>query len=80
VNAQRAVVLIETRDGGVEMVKILVLGGGIIGLSTAMMLARRGHDVTVIERDSEPTPDSPEEAWQSWERRGVVQFRQPHNL
>jgi 2-polyprenyl-6-methoxyphenol hydroxylase-like FAD-dependent oxidoreductase len=62
------------------MVKILVLGGGIIGLSTAMMLARLGHDVTVLERDSEPLPGSPEEAWQSWERRGVVQFRQPHNL
>jgi glycine/D-amino acid oxidase-like deaminating enzyme len=62
------------------VVKILVLGGGIIGLSTAMMLARRGHDVTVLERDSEPTPGSPEEAWQAWERRGVVQFRQPHNL
>jgi 2-polyprenyl-6-methoxyphenol hydroxylase-like FAD-dependent oxidoreductase len=80
VNAQRAVVLIETRDRGVEMVRILVLGGGIIGLSTAMMLARRGHDVTVFERDSKPLPASPEDAWQGWERRSVAQFRQPHYL
>ena len=62
------------------MSKILVLGGGVIGLSTAMMLVRRGHDVTVFERDSEPVPGSPEEAWRVWKRRGVVQFRQPHYL
>src|ERR1700677_1293923 len=64
----------------VEMSKILVLGGGIVGLSTAMMLARRGHDVTVFERDSKPLPASPEDAWQGWERRSVAQFRQPHYL
>src|SRR5258708_1339895 len=58
------------------MSKILVLGGGIVGLSTAMMLARRGHDVTVFERDTEAVPSSPEEAWHAWERRGVAQFRQ----
>ena len=62
------------------MSKILVLGGGIVGLSTAMMLARRGHDVTVFERDSKPLPASPEDAWQRWERRDVAQFRQPHYL
>ena len=62
------------------MSKILVLGGGIIGLSTAMMLVRRGHDVTVFERDCMPLPASPEDAWQGWERRGVAQFRQPHYL
>ena len=36
--------------------------------------------VTVFERDSEPLPGSPEEAWQAWERRGVAQFRQAHYL
>jgi glycine/D-amino acid oxidase-like deaminating enzyme len=60
------------------MPTILILGGGVIGLSTAMMLARQGHSETVFERDSEPLPASPEEAWQAWERRGVAQFRQPH--
>src|SRR5215475_2885503 len=62
------------------MSTILVLGGGVIGLSTAMMLARYGHSVTVFESDSDPIPGSPEEAWQSWERSGVTQFRLPHFL
>src|SRR5215469_5409117 len=62
------------------MSTILVVGGGVIGLSTAMMLARQGHSVTVLEHDSEPLPGSPEEAWDAWERRGVAQFRQAHFL
>jgi 2-polyprenyl-6-methoxyphenol hydroxylase-like FAD-dependent oxidoreductase len=62
------------------MSTILVLGGGVIGLSTAMMLARQGHHVTVFERDNELLPGSPEEAWHAWERRGVAQFRQAHYL
>ena len=60
--------------------RILVLGGVVIGLSVAMMLARQGHSVTVFERDNEPLPGSPEEAWRAWERRGVAQFRQAHYL
>jgi 2-polyprenyl-6-methoxyphenol hydroxylase-like FAD-dependent oxidoreductase len=62
------------------MSTILVLGGGVIGLSTAIMLARQGHSVTVFERDNDPLPGSPEEAWDTWERRGVAQFRQAHYL
>src|SRR5262245_32554320 len=60
------------------MAKILVLGGGVIGLSAAMMLERDGHAVTVLERDPDPVPASPEAAWDRWQRRGVAQFRQPH--
>src|SRR5258707_64760 len=62
------------------MSKIIVLGGGVVGLSTAMLLARQGHDVTVFERDDTPLPGTTEAAWDSWERRGVAQFRQPHYL
>jgi len=62
------------------MADIVVCGGSVIGLASAMMLARDGHDVTVVERDVAEVPDSAGEAWARWERRGVPQFRQPHNL
>ena len=59
---------------------VLVLGGGICGLATAMLLARDGHTVRVLERDPEEVPGTIDDAWQRWDRRGVTQFRQTHNL
>ena len=60
--------------------KVLVLGGGICGLGTALLLARDGHEVTVLERDPDPIPGSAVDAWDAWSRKGVAQFRQPHNF
>ena len=47
------------RDGGLteiaqmnEDVEFAVVGGGLLGLATARALARGGHEVLVIERDS----------------------------
>jgi len=59
------------------MARIVVIGGGVVGLCTSMLLARDGHDVTVFERDPAAPPD-PGEAWDEWERRGVNQFRLLH--
>jgi 2-polyprenyl-6-methoxyphenol hydroxylase-like FAD-dependent oxidoreductase len=59
---------------------ILIIGSGICGLGAALLLARDGHDVTVLERDGSPVPQSAQEAWDGWTRPGVVQFRQPHNF
>jgi 2-polyprenyl-6-methoxyphenol hydroxylase-like FAD-dependent oxidoreductase len=59
---------------------IVVCGGSVIGLTTAMLLARDGHDVTVLERDPAEVPESWDDAWSSWARTGVPQFHQPHNL
>jgi 2-polyprenyl-6-methoxyphenol hydroxylase-like FAD-dependent oxidoreductase len=60
--------------------KIIVLGAGVCGLAAGTTLRRDGHDVTILERDPEPAPRSPAQAWARWPRDGVVQFRQPHFL
>jgi 2-polyprenyl-6-methoxyphenol hydroxylase-like FAD-dependent oxidoreductase len=54
-----------------------ILGAGITGLGTALLLAEDGHHVTILERDPQPPP-SPLDAWDHWCRRGVNQFRLPH--
>jgi len=61
-------------------VSILIIGAGICGLGTGLLLARDGHDVTILERDASPLPASPQSAWDEWARAGVAQFRQPHNF
>jgi D-amino-acid dehydrogenase len=34
--------------------KVVIIGAGVIGLTSAFFLKQRGHDVTVIERDAGP--------------------------
>ena len=57
--------------------KVTIVGGGMIGLCSAMLLGGDGHEVVVLERDSAPPPQ-PLDAWYSWERKGVNQFRMAH--
>ena len=61
------------------MGRILFLGGGVVGMCAATMLANDGHQVTVLERDPNPPP-SPDAAWDGWDRRGVNQFKMLHFL
>lgn len=60
--------------------KVLIVGAGVCGLGTALLLARDGHDITILEKDCTAWPQSAATAWAQWTRKGVAQFRQPHNF
>jgi 2-polyprenyl-6-methoxyphenol hydroxylase-like FAD-dependent oxidoreductase len=56
---------------------VIVMGGGVAGLATGLLLARRGHRVTLIERD-ELGRDGAAETAPEWARPGIPHFLQPH--
>src|SRR4051794_638024 len=64
------------------MAEVVIAGGGLAGLAASIFLARRGHRVTVIERDgapSDPPADADDDA-SGWRRAGAPQSRQSHVL
>jgi 2-polyprenyl-6-methoxyphenol hydroxylase-like FAD-dependent oxidoreductase len=58
--------------------RIVIVGCGIAGMCAALALARKGHHVTVLERDTPPPEGDAEKAFFDWPRRGAAQFRHPH--
>ncbi|MGZ4204861.1 MAG: FAD-dependent oxidoreductase [Actinomycetota bacterium] len=62
------------------MSTVIVVGGGPIGLASAIFFAREGHEVLVLEKDPQPAPATAIGAWEDWERSGVAQFRQVHGI
>jgi 2-polyprenyl-6-methoxyphenol hydroxylase-like FAD-dependent oxidoreductase len=56
---------------------VAVLGAGVAGLTAAVLLAREGHRVVLIERDDLPSAGPAEGAWE-WARSGIPHFLQPH--
>lgn len=54
--------------------QVIVVGAGPTGLFCAVALARRGHQVTVVDRDAGPPPSG------RWRRRGVMQFDHAHTF
>ncbi|MEQ1699778.1 MAG: FAD-dependent oxidoreductase [Ilumatobacteraceae bacterium] len=57
--------------------QVVVVGGGVSGLGSALVLARQGHRVAVVERDDTPMPQSADDAFE-WDRRGAPQVRHSH--
>jgi 2-polyprenyl-6-methoxyphenol hydroxylase-like FAD-dependent oxidoreductase len=58
--------------------RVVIIGGSIAGLATALALAARNAEVLVLEADPEPGFDSPEEVFLGWSRRRVPQSRHSH--
>jgi flavin-dependent dehydrogenase len=56
----------------------VVVGGGVVGMAAARLLARHHARVVVLERDERPETDSPEDVFEHWRRAGVPQFRHSH--
>lgn len=52
--------------------RVAIVGAGPTGLFLSLALARRGHAVVVVDRDTGPAPDG------EWRRAGVMQFHHPH--
>ena len=68
------------RDRTADPQDIAIVGGGMAGMLAALVLARDGHHVTVYERDDTNLPDTADEAFDGWDRRGAPHARQSHAL
>ncbi len=57
---------------------VVVIGAGIGGLCTALMLAPTGRRITLLERDGPIGHADPDAVFRDWRRTGVGHLRQSH--
>src|SRR5580698_9094224 len=62
--AHRYDTIVNRESGGV--MRIVVLGGGVVGVTTAYQLQKDGHDVVLLERNSELASGA------SWGNAGMI--------
>ena len=58
---------------------VIIAGGGVGGLASALLMARAGHQVTLLEQDGAPAAADVESAF-SADRRGAPQAHQTHGF
>jgi 2-polyprenyl-6-methoxyphenol hydroxylase-like FAD-dependent oxidoreductase len=68
-----------TNLSGGLVANVVVIGGGVAGLGSALALNRAGHHVTLLERDPLPATADAEEAFDA-PRRGAPQVHQTHGF
>ncbi|QES47338.1 FAD-dependent oxidoreductase [Streptomyces venezuelae] len=62
------------------MAHVLVIGGGVGGLATALIAARHGHTAELFERDTRAPGRALDRDFFGWRRSAVPQATQPHVL
>ncbi|WP_030257074.1 MULTISPECIES: FAD-dependent oxidoreductase [Streptomyces] len=62
------------------MARVAVIGAGISGLATAVMLGRRGHAVTLFEQETRQAGEDLNRDFFHWNRPRVPQAVQPHSF
>ncbi len=62
------------------MARAIVVGAGIAGLTASLALARRGHRVTLVEKDVRPVATDPDLVVSVWNRPGTPQGLLPHGF
>jgi 2-polyprenyl-6-methoxyphenol hydroxylase-like FAD-dependent oxidoreductase len=60
------------------MADIIIVGGSVSGLATALALSQAGHDIQILERDETEPPETAEEAHTAWPRPTVPQAVHSH--
>ena len=69
-----------SRRWELSMTRAVIAGGGFAGLAGALFMARRGHSVTLVERDPGPPGGTPDDDADRWRHPGVSQARQSHAM
>ncbi len=60
------------------MADVAVAGAGVVGIVTALLLARRGHHVVLLDQDLNPPDGTPDDDFAGWQRPGVPQAQHGH--